>query len=87
MPNVGGQFFGGAADACIKWKSGELQQQLAETTHTCWRTKEELAALRAKAAQREGGALLGKVPVQARGHRTVLGIALDGIFLRAVAAT
>ena len=26
---IGGQFFGGAADACITWKSGELQQQLA----------------------------------------------------------
>jgi len=22
---IGGEFFGGAADACIKWKKGELQ--------------------------------------------------------------
>ena len=25
---IGGTFFGGAADACIKWKSGELQPLL-----------------------------------------------------------
>ena len=25
---IGGDFFGGAADACIKWKSGELQPLL-----------------------------------------------------------
>mmetsp|Transcript_7160 Transcript_7160/g.18124 ORF Transcript_7160/g.18124 Transcript_7160/m.18124 type:complete len:81 (+) Transcript_7160:188-430(+) len=26
---IGGKFFGGAADACIKWKSGDLQPILA----------------------------------------------------------
>ena len=27
---IGGKFFGGAADACIKWKKGELQPLLEE---------------------------------------------------------